>query len=246
VKASLDSLINAKESSLKLPIHVAIVMDGNGRWARERGKNRIFGHKKGVESVRKIIKHSSNLNIKYLTLFSFSTENWNRPKREVDALMKLFVQLLAKEIPELYKNNVKVIFTGRKTRLSRDLLDKMENAEQVTKHNTGLTLVFAFDYGGRQEIIDTCIEICKKLKSQQLDFLDTEEFSKHLYLPQIPDPDLIIRTSGEFRFSNFLLWEAAYSELYFSDVLWPDYDENEFDKALKNYAERERRFGKVK
>jgi len=246
VKANKDSLGKAKESSFKLPEHVAIIMDGNGRWAQERGKNRIFGHKKGVESIRKIIRHSSSIGIKYLTLFSFSTENWNRPLREVNALMNLFSQILAKEIPELYKNNVKVVFTGRKTRVSRDLLEKMENAEQVTKHNTGLNLVLAFDYGGRQEIIDTCVKICNKLKNQQLSFLDSKEFSKHLYQPEIPDPDLIIRTGGEFRISNFLLWESAYSEIYFTQVLWPDFDESEFDKALKNYTERERRFGKTK
>ncbi|MDD3804328.1 MAG: isoprenyl transferase [bacterium] len=221
-------------------------MDGNGRWAEKQGKNRIFGHKKGVESVRKIVRRASELKIKYITLFSFSTENWSRPSREVSALMTLFTQLLDKEVPELYKNNVKVMFTGRRTRLSRSLLEKMENAEQVTKHNTGLTLILAFDYGGRQEIIDACVQICRKLKNQQLEFLDTEEFARHLYLPNVPDPDLIIRTSGEYRFSNFLLWEASYSELYFTDVLWPEFDEEEFDKALKDYAERERRFGKVK
>ncbi|MGE3063010.1 MAG: isoprenyl transferase [bacterium] len=236
----------SKESSSKLPIHIAIVMDGNGRWAKKHGKNRIFGHKKGVESVRKIVKRASDLGIKYITLFSFSTENWSRPTREVNALMNLFTRLLDKEVSELYKNNVKIMFTGRRTKLSRALLEKMENAEQVTTHNTGLTLMLAFDYGGRQEIIDACIQICRKLKNQQLEFLDTNEFSKHLYLPNVPDPDLMIRTSGEYRFSNFLLWEAAYSELYFTEVLWPDFDEHEFDKALKNYSERERRFGKVK
>lgn len=236
----------ARESENRLPAHVAIVMDGNGRWAEKQGKNRIFGHRKGVESVRKIVKHASKLKIKYITLFSFSTENWSRPSREVGALMNLFTQLLDKEVPELYKNNVKVMFTGRRTRLSRALLEKMENAEQVTKSNTGLTLVLAFDYGGRQEIIDACVRICRKMKSQELEFLDTESFSKQLYLPGIPDPDLIIRTSGEHRFSNFLLWEAAYSELYFTEVLWPDFNEAEFEKALANYAERDRRFGKVK
>ncbi|MEO0234148.1 MAG: isoprenyl transferase [candidate division WOR-3 bacterium] len=239
----MKSLEVEKEKSI--PQHVAIIMDGNGRWAKMRGKNRLYGHKKGVESVRRIVKHSAKVGVKYLTLFSFSTENWNRPKSEVEGLMKLFSKLLEQEIPELYKNNVRMLFIGRRNRLSKELLDRMENAQEVTKNNTGLTLILAFDYGGRQEIVDACKEICRKLKLNQLESLDNEEFSKHLYLPDVPDPDLVIRTSGEYRISNFLLWQTAYSEFYFTNVLWPDFDEKEFDKALLDYSKRERRFGKV-
>ncbi|MEO0237578.1 MAG: isoprenyl transferase [candidate division WOR-3 bacterium] len=239
----MKSLEVEKEKSI--PQHVAIIMDGNGRWAKMRGKNRLYGHKKGVESVRRIVKHSAKVGVKYLTLFSFSTENWDRPKSEVEGLMKLFSKLLEQEIPELYKNNVRMLFIGRRNRLSKELLDRMENAQEVTKNNTGLTLILAFDYGGRQEIVDACKEICRKLKLNQLESLDNEEFSKHLYLPDVPDPDLVIRTSGEYRISNFLLWQTAYSEFYFTNVLWPDFDEKEFDKALLDYSKRERRFGKV-
>ncbi|MEO0288775.1 MAG: isoprenyl transferase [candidate division WOR-3 bacterium] len=239
----MKSLEVEKEKSI--PQHVAIIMDGNGRWAKLRGKNRLYGHKKGVESVRRIVKHSAKVGVKYLTLFSFSTENWDRPRSEVEGLMKLFSKLLEQEIPELYKNNVRMLFIGRRNRLSKELLDRMENAQEVTKKNTGLTLILAFDYGGRQEIVDACKEICRKLKLNQLENLDNEEFSKHLYLPDVPDPDLVIRTSGEYRISNFLLWQTAYSEFYFTNVLWPDFDEKEFDKALLDYSKRERRFGKV-
>lgn len=233
------------EKGKSIPEHVAIIMDGNGRWAKLRGKNRLYGHKKGVESVRRIVKYSAKIGVKYLTLFSFSNENWDRPKGEVEGLMKLFSKLLEQEIPELYKNNVRMLFIGRRNRLSKELLEKMENAQEVTKKNTGLTLILAFDYGGRQEIVDACKEICRKLKLNQLENLDNEEFSKHLYLPDVPDPDLVIRTSGEYRISNFLLWQTAYSEFYFTEVLWPDFDEKEFDKALLDYSKRERRFGKV-
>lgn len=239
----MKSLEVEKEKSI--PKHVAIIMDGNGRWAKLRGKDRLYGHRKGVESVRRIIKYSAKIGVKYLTLYTFSTENWNRPKNEVDGLMKLFSKLLEQEIPELYKNNVKILFTGRKNRLSKELLDRMVNAQEVTKNNTGLTLILAFDYGGRQEIVDACREVCRRLKLNQLEKLDNEEFSKYLYLPDVPDPDLVIRTSGEFRISNFLLWQTAYSEFYFTEVLWPDFDEKEFDKALEDYSKRERRFGKI-
>uniref|UniRef100_A0A7C3J664 Isoprenyl transferase n=1 Tax=candidate division WOR-3 bacterium TaxID=2052148 RepID=A0A7C3J664_UNCW3 len=239
----MKSLEVEKEKSI--PKHVAIIMDGNGRWAKLRGKDRLYGHRKGVESVRRIIKYSAKIGVKYLTLYTFSTENWNRPKNEVDGLMKLFSKLLEQEIPELYKNNVKILFIGRKNRLSKELLDRMVNAQEVTKNNTGLTLILAFDYGGRQEIVDACREVCRRLKLNQLEKLDNEEFSKYLYLPDVPDPDLVIRTSGEFRISNFLLWQTAYSEFYFTEVLWPDFDEKEFDKALEDYSKRERRFGKI-
>jgi len=233
------------ENDIKIPTHVAIIMDGNGRWARLRGKNRIYGHKKGVETVRKIVKYSSKIGVKYLTLFTFSTENWDRPKREVNSLMKMFSMLLKQELPELYKNNVKVYFIGRKDKISKELIDNIKNAEEVTRENTGLKLILAVDYGGRQEIVDACKSICQKMKTNQIKQLDNIEFSKFLYLPDVPDPDLVIRTSGEFRISNFLLWQTAYSEFYFTYVLWPDFNEKEFDKAIQDYSKRERRFGKI-
>jgi len=228
-----------------MPSHIAIVMDGNGRWARAKGKNRVYGHKKGSENVKKIIRHSSKIGVKYLTLFTFSTENWERPKREVNALMKMFEQLLEKEVPELYKNNVRISFTGRRTRLSGSLLAKMENAEAVTRGNKGLNLILAMDYGGRQEIVDSFKMIAKQLSAKQIDKLEIDDIKHFLYLPDVPDPDLIIRTSGEYRISNFLLWEAAYSKMYYTDVLWPDFDEKELEKAVKDFSGRERRFGKV-
>lgn len=234
-----------EENDIKIPAHIAIIMDGNGRWARLRGKSRIYGHKKGVETVRKIVKYASRIGVKYLTLFTFSTENWDRPKREVDGLMKMFSMLLKQELPELYKNNVKIYFIGRKNKISKELLDNIKNAEEVTRENTGLKLILAVDYGGRQEIVDACKTVCKKMKTNQIEQLDNVEFSKFLYLPDVPDPDLVIRTSGEFRISNFLLWQTAYSEFYFTNVLWPDFDEKEFDKAIQDYSKRERRFGKI-
>lgn len=233
------------EQSIRIPSHVAIVMDGNGRWAKARGKNRVYGHKKGSETVRKIIKHSSRIGVSYLTLFAFSTENWSRPKREVGALMKLFEQLLDREVPELYKNNVRIRFTGRRTHLSGSLIERMENAETVTQKNTGLNLILAMDYGGKQEILDSFKKLARQLSLKQIEKLETEDIKHFLYLPDVPDPDLIIRTSGERRISNFLLWEAVYSEMYYTDVFWPDFDEKELDRAIKDFSGRERRFGKV-
>ncbi len=226
-----------------LPQHIAIIMDGNGRWAKQRGKYRTTGHKKGVESVRKVIAHSAKRGIKYLTLYTFSTENWKRPKREVNTLMKMFSYLLNKEVAELYKNNVRIKFLGRRDRLNKSLIEKMNKAEEMTEQNTGLTLILAIDYGGRQEIVDAVKKIC--LENKKYKDINEESFKKYLYLPDIPDPDLLIRTANEMRISNFLLWQIAYSEIYVTDTLWPDFDEEELEKAINEYSKRERKFGQI-
>ncbi|GAB6072474.1 isoprenyl transferase [Venenivibrio stagnispumantis] len=223
----------------KIPSHVAIIMDGNGRWAKKRGLPRVFGHREGINAVEKAVKFSKKVGIKYLTLFAFSTENWQRPKEEVEAIMSLFVEYINKEIPFLIENNIKLLFMGR-----RDVADyiklAMEEAETKTKNGKDLTLIIAFNYSGRAEIIDAVNKILKEKKE-----ITEEDFKNYLYLPDIPEPDLLIRTSGEKRISNFMLWQLAYTELYFTETLWPDFDEEEFLKALYDYQSRERRFGKV-
>lgn len=223
----------------KIPSHVAIIMDGNGRWAKKRGLPRVFGHREGINAVEKAVKFSKKVGIKYLTLFAFSTENWQRPKEEVEAIMSLFVEYINKEIPFLIENNIKLLFMGR-----RDVADyiklAMKEAEIKTKDGKDLTLIIAFNYSGRAEIVDAVNKILQEKKE-----ITEEDFKNYLYLPDIPEPDLLIRTSGEKRISNFMLWQLAYTELYFTETLWPDFDEEEFLKALYDYQSRERRFGKV-
>ena len=223
-----------------IPVHVGIIMDGNGRWATKRNLPRIAGHKEGLKAVRRVVKAANKYGVKYLTLYSFSTENWKRPKEEVEFLFKLMEDRLRKEGENLHKNNVKVRFTGRREELPKELKKIMEEVEKLTSKNTGLNLVFAINYGGRQEIIDAVKKIIKKGYT----FQDVNEqlINKFLYL-QIPDPDLIIRTAGEKRLSNFLLWQSAYSEFYFTNVLWPDFNEEYFYKALLSYQRRKRKFG---
>ncbi|MCD6408476.1 isoprenyl transferase [bacterium] len=223
-----------------IPVHVGIIMDGNGRWATKRNLPRIAGHKEGLKAVRRVVKAADKYGVKYLTLYSFSTENWKRPKEEVEFLFKLMEDRLRKEGENLHKNNVKVRFTGRREELPKELKKIMEEVEKLTSKNTGLNLVFAINYGGRQEIIDAVKKIIKKGYT----FQDVNEqlINKFLYL-QIPEPDLIIRTAGEKRLSNFLLWQSAYSEFYFTDVLWPDFNEECFYKALLSYQRRKRKFG---
>lgn len=225
------------------PQHIAVIMDGNGRWAKARGKNRTAGHRKGVDSVLKTIKHCAKLGIDYLTMYTFSTENWSRPKREVNILMRLFSQLLDKEVPELYKNNVRIFFAGRRSRLKKELIEKMEHAESLTKKNDGLTLILAIDYGGRQEIVDAVKKACSS--GNDMDSLTVEDFRQYLYLPDIPDPDIIIRTANEMRISNYLIWQAAYAEIYVTDKFWPDFDEKELEAAIEAYGKRERKFGSI-
>lgn len=225
----------------RIPNHIAIIMDGNGRWAEKRGLPRTFGHKEGADALRKIITYAGKIGVKYLTVYAFSTENWKRSKDEIDALMFLFKTYLKNEEKNIMKNNVRFLVSGRKNGVSSSLLEAIKKLEDKSRDNTGLTLNIAFNYGGRAEIIDAVNSILKS----GADNINEEGFSKYLY-NDIPDPELLIRTSGEFRISNFLLWQIAYSEIYITKALWPDFDEKELDKAIQSYNERDRRFGGVK
>ena len=230
-----------------IPKHVAIIMDGNGRWAKKRGLPRIAGHKKGIDSVREIVRLCSELGIEILTLYTFSMENWNRPKTEISALMRLLLNTIRKEIDKLVKNNVKVNTLGILSDLPAGARKGMEEAMERTKNNTGLILNLALSYSSRVEIVEMIKRIAKKVKNNEVGINDINErfVSENLYTAGLKDPDLMIRTSGVFRVSNFLLWQLAYTEIYITDVLWPDFRANEFYKAILDYQNRERRFGMV-
>lgn len=230
-----------------LPQHIAIIMDGNGRWAKSKGKVRVFGHNEGVNSVRDILDIATDIGLKHLTLYTFSTENWKRPKAEVSALMKLLVMTLKKELRNLNKRNVKVNMIGRADDLPKDVAATMHSAMDDTKTNSGLQLNIALSYSSRVEILEAIKRISQRVKTGDLtqDDINDKLVSDHLYTKDIPDPDLLIRTSGEFRISNFLLWQIAYSELYITDTLWPEFRQAEFIKAIESYVKRERRFGLV-
>lgn len=232
----------------KMPAHIAIIMDGNGRWAKARFLPRTAGHKAGVETIRKIVKEANRLGIKYLTLYAFSTENWKRPKLEVDALMNLLVTYLRGEVSELDKNNVKINVVGDYKKLPETCVNELEKAMNITGDNTGVNLNLALNYGGRNDIKNAVVEIAAMCRDGKLNPEDiTEDIIKnHLSTAEIPDPDLVIRTSGEQRLSNFLLWDVAYSEFYYTDIHWPDFDEEELQKAVYSYQNRDRRFGGVK
>ena len=227
------------------PDHIAIIMDGNGRWASNKKKSRRYGHKKGASTAKNIVKIAGSNEIKYLTLYAFSTENWGRPTKEVRLLMSLFIETLENEIDELNNNNVSIRFIGDRENLSKKLQDKMENAEKTTLDNTGLNLYVALAYGARWDILNAIKGIVTKVKENHLDEskIDENTLSSHLQLGDIPDPDLLIRTGGEKRISNFLLWNIAYTELFFCDCLWPEFNEKEFFNALNFYSKRKRRFG---
>jgi undecaprenyl diphosphate synthase len=224
-----------------LPHHVAIIMDGNSRWAKQQGLPRFDGHRAGAKNVRHVVEVFAEYNIRYLTLFAFSTENWGRPKSEVRSLLRIFRNMIDSELNLLYEKGVRLRHMGVTHRLPRDLQKRLERAVELTKENTGMTLGIAFDYGGRTEIADAI----RRLLANGLTPAEVDELSlkEYLYAPEIPDPDLIIRTGGEMRLSNFFLWQAAYSELYFTKALWPDFDRVEIDKALAAYASRQRHFG---
>ena len=222
--------------------HIAIIMDGNGRWAQEKGMDRIFGHKEGAKSAKKVIEACSDLNINYLTLYAFSTENWNRPQFEVDSLMSLLSSMLKNEIKELERNNIVFNVVGRVEDLPKSVQNIISDVIDRTKHNTGLILSLALSYGGRQEIIDAVNKIIVSKKSE---IIDEEIVKNNLYCPEIPDPDLIIRTAGEYRLSNFLLWQSAYSELFVSKKNWPDFKKKDLMEALKDFENRDRTFGKL-
>lgn len=231
-----------------LPRHVAVIMDGNGRWARRRMLPRIVGHHEGVKRVREIVRSCGELGISYLTLYTFSTENWDRPKVEVSELMKMLERLLRGEIEELDKNNVRFEAIGRIEGLPEKVQEGVRTMRDRLSQNTGLVLVLALNYGGRQEIADMAKKAAQAvLKGEaNADSINEETLGSFQYLPELPDPDLLIRTGAEKRISNFLLWQSAYTELYFTDVLWPDFTREELMKALQDYAGRERRFGRVK
>lgn len=227
----------------KLPVHVAIIMDGNGRWARERGLPRIIGHKVGAESVREIIRAAKDIGIKYLTLFTFSTENWKRPEEEVNFLMDMLQRLLRDEVEDLKRNGVRLRAMGRLDMLPRRVREELKHAERETNMNRELTVILAISYSGRAEIVDALKKIVREGKNPEQ--ISEETFSNFLYLPDIPEPDLMIRTSGEMRISNFMLWQLAYTELYFTRTLWPDFRREEFLKIIEDYTKRERRFGGI-
>ena len=230
-----------------IPKHTAIIMDGNGRWAEQKGMPRIFGHQNGVTAVRKIVEAASKFNIKYLTLFTFSVENWDRPTSEVDTLMGLLVQTLKDEFEDMFKNNIKLNAIGDLDSLPNEVREELYTIIESTKGNTGMTLTLALSYGGKQEIFKAVKEISEKVKNDIicLDNFDDSVINDHLYTSDLPDVDLLIRTSGEKRISNFLLWQIAYAELYFTDVFWPDFTEEDLEKAIVEYQNRERRFGKT-
>jgi len=230
-----------------LPTHVAIIMDGNGRWAKQRGLPRLEGHRKGVESVRAIVRACGELGIKYLTLYAFSVENWSRPKDEVDMLMKYLARFLRTEIAELSRSNVRLEAIGQIYRLPEFVQEQLRKTRQALAHNNGLTLVLALSYGGRAEIIEAVRGIAAKVKEGKLEpgEITEQAFAQHLYTRAYPDPDLLIRTSGEMRLSNFLLWQISYTELVVTPTLWPDFRKPQFFEALEEYTRRHRRFGAV-
>ncbi len=235
------------KKSRGLPAHVAIIMDGNGRWARRRALPRYFGHREGVKALKTAVRYAAERGIPTLTVYAFSTENWRRPREEVDFLLDLMYKTFAQEIEELHKEGVRVRLVGDRTSLSQEIQAVWARAEQITAQNTRLTLNVAFNYGGRAELTKAARELASQVARGELaaEEITEERLASQLYTWPSPDPDLVIRTGGEQRLSNFLLWQAAYSELYVTDVLWPDFGEKEFEQALQDYLSRERRFGQV-
>ena len=221
--------------------HLAIIMDGNGRWANQKNKQRVFGHEKGAQTAKKIINACVERGIPYLTLYTFSKENWSRPAKEVDALMILLSKMLKNEIENMTRNNIRFNIVGRLEEIPEETRDWVLSTIEKTKNNTGLVLTLALNYGGRQEIVDAFNSLMKS----EVKIINEEILKNHLYCPEMPDPDMIIRTGGEYRLSNFLLWQSAYAEIYVCDKNWPDFDEDELDKVLKEYEKRNRTFGRV-
>ncbi len=235
--------MNSQNCSLR---HLAIIMDGNRRWAKKRGLPSVAGHRQGAKTLEQVCRDAKNLGIGYLTLYAFSTENWQRSPDEVKALMSLLREYLKSGFSELQKNNVRIIFLGERNMLDRDIVEQMDKIEKETAENNDFTLCLAISYGSRQEILHAVKEVAEKVKNGNLSVSEIDEavFSKSLYTADIPDPDMVVRTSGEQRISNYLLWQIAYSELYFTDVLWPDFGREELVEIIQNYNTRERRYGK--
>jgi undecaprenyl diphosphate synthase len=236
-------------STSNIPRHIAVIMDGNGRWARKRFLPRIAGHKRGVETVREMVRQSVTLGVEYLTLFAFSSENWRRPPEEVTFLMSLFMEALRREVNKLHQNNIRLVIIGDRSQFDASLCDQIRAAEQLTQTNTGLVLTIAANYGGRWDIMQAMQKMIQKqadrVPAETPTLFDEESLSRHLSMNYAPEPDLFIRTGGEQRISNFLLWQLAYSEFYFTDTLWPDFDETAFNLAIQSYQKRERRFGRT-
>ncbi len=230
-----------------IPRHIAFIMDGNGRWAKARGLPRTVGHRQGVQRVKEIVRAAAQAKIQVVTFFAFSSENWQRPKKEVDVLMRFLDSFLDKEIESLHKRNIRFLVIGRQSPLPENILRKIKAAQDLTAGNTGLSVVLALNYGARQEIVDAAKKLFRLAQEDKLDIenLNEDDFSRCLYTAGLPDPDLLVRTSGEMRISNFLLWQLSYAEFYFSKKCWPDFSKEELDRAIKEYQGRERRFGGI-
>ena len=238
-------------AELNVPVHVSMIMDGNGRWAKERGKERVYGHFEGVESVRACVEAAVETGVKYLSIYAFSEENWNRPQEEVDALMALMVKAMAAEMPSLDRNGVRFMVIGNRERLAPELNEVIDSCMAQTAHNDRLTLIVLLSYSGKWDILQAAKKMAAEMienpdRADEMMKMDVDGFDRFLSTAGIPDPDLIVRTSGESRLSNYLLWQGAYSELFFVDTLWPDFRKDDFRKALESYAKRDRRYGKVK
>lgn len=243
-KPTANAVINEQQ---QIPIHVGVIMDGNGRWAKKRGLPRKFGHREGVKVFRSITRRAKALGIKYITFYAFSTENWKRPQDEIDAIMDLFEKNLD-EVKDFIDEEIRVRFIGDRSRLSASLQEKMLNTERSSEHFTGTTMILAINYGGQDEICHAARSLARLVRNGDMsaDDITPESISQHLYAPDIPPLDYIIRPSGEMRLSNFMIWQAAYAEYYFTDILWPDFKDSDFDKAIAEFSNRGRRFGGVK
>lgn len=237
--------MSQKNLQSSLPQHVAIIMDGNGRWAKKRLLPRFVGHQKGLNSVKRMVMHCSNVGVKALTLFAFSTENWKRPKDEVSKLMTLFLTALQKEVKKLHENNVRLLVIGDRSAFSEEIQEHIKQAEALTENNTGLVLTIAANYGGRWDIVDAVKQWQSANPDSSVESLTEEALGQFIGLHQLPEVDLLIRTGGEQRISNFLIWQMAYAEFYFTDELWPDFDESSLNRAMQSFGQRERRFGKT-
>jgi undecaprenyl diphosphate synthase len=244
---SQSTLQLGAEAKANLPTHVAIIMDGNGRWAKQRGLPRVEGHRQGAESVKAVVRAAGELGIKFITLYAFSVENWNRPKDEVDTLMKYLLRFLKRELGEMKKNNIRLQAIGQIWRLPENVQKQLSDTVAATARNNGITLTLALSYGGRTEIVDAVRQIARDVKAGRLDAAEINEqvIAHHLYTHSMPDPDLLIRTSGEMRISNFLLWQISYAEFVITPTLWPDFGRREFYAALEEYSSRQRRYGGV-
>ncbi len=231
----------------KLPKHIAIIMDGNGRWAKSKGKNRVFGHRNGTEAVHKVVEAAARMKVEHLTLYAFSTENWSRPEKEVSTLMDLLIHALRRELKKMVKNNIQLKSIGDISKLPAEVEKELTHTIESTKANDGLILTLALNYGAKEELTQAMQQIAAKVKNNIISPENVDEtiINEHLYTQNLPPVDLLIRTSGEQRISNFLLWQIAYAELYFSEVLWPDFNEKHFEEAITSYQKRERRFGKT-